>query len=152
MVEGELQYSYIEDASSTPVRYKCAITCTFMGKHEKVTSGYCGTREAAKEEAVVEAVRMLRNKISGIQSRSRGASPGDSSDGEPGAVRELKQMMRERGLKEPKFQQTKSSKAYSYQYTVFAYKSGSVTGDVCSNREEARQSAARKMLEKLKKS
>lgn len=152
-MEGKLQYNYIEDASSSHVRYKCTISCTFMGRAERVTSNYYGTREAAKEEAVVEAVSMLHDRIAAVQpqSRSQGASPGDSSDGESGAVFELKQLMQTRGLKEPKYKQTKSSKPYSYQYTVFAHNSGYVTGDFCPDKKEAQHSAASKMLEKIKK-
>ena len=143
IIKGKLQCSYLSPGSEC---HKCTVTFTFSGRRERVTSDYFVNKVAAKESAISMAYDMVQSIISAPdQLTSRSAS---SASGY-GAQFNLEQVLKRKGLQAPKYEETKSSVPYSYQYQVFAPRCGCTPGDHCQTQEEAKESAASKVLEKL---
>ena len=148
MIDGKLRYDYVEDTSSGSVRYNCKVTFTFLGRSERTTSDYYGSRDIAKDSAIILAYDKVRSIISAREQCNTPRST--SSAGGSGAQFELKQEMKRKGLRAPEYKHTKSSELYSYQYQVVLPDCGLTIGDHCQNKVEAKESVARRVLEKLK--
>ena len=139
------QFSFIEDASSGQTRYKCTINYTINGRPERINStGYYASQVEAQEQT---AWRLMENTFATSDVSSRGVKP-------TAKIWKLKLEeycnRKSQSPVEAKIKYiTKESPQNGFKSKVFVPNVGYVEGEFCRKREEAEQTAAYKVLQKL---